>query len=282
MTRAAIAVAVLVLCARGARADEPSPQTKAAVLFEQGQADYEAGKYQAAIELFQRAYELVNDPVYLFNVAQSYRKVLDCDAATTYYKRYLDEAPAAENRAKVQQWIVELEPCVERAHKDHEAQLQLEQLERQRREDEARKRAAAARPIETEVDRCSASQRDGARPGEAVACDRGRPFRIAGYVAAGVGVIGVGVAIAYSDAGSSASSDLAAKCKTGCNYDDPSVRGLDSDGKHDNTMAAIGWIGGGVAVAAGAALYFYGRARIEHVVVAPAPGGATVGARLSF
>jgi tetratricopeptide (TPR) repeat protein len=262
MMRVALAVAIVALIAHGARADEPSPQTKAAVLFEQAQADYEAGKYQAAIELFQQAYVLVHDPVYLFNLAQSYRKVLDCEQATTYYQRYLQEAPNAENKAKVQQWIVELEPCVERAHKEHEAAKKLDELERQRRQDEANKRAPA-HPVETEV-------------------DRGRPFRIAGYVAAGVGVVGLGAGLAYSAAGSGASSDLAAKCKLGCNYDDPAVRGLDSDGKHDNTMAAIGWIGGGVALAAGAALYFYGRARVEHVLIAPTPGGATVGARLSF
>jgi len=263
MMRAWLVIAVVALCASRARADEPSPQTKAAVLFEQAQADYEAGKYQAAIELFQRAYELVNDPVYLFNLAQSYRKVLDCEQATVYYKRYLDEAPNAENKTKVQQWLVELEPCVERAQKEHEAARKLEELERQKREEEERRRREAAKPRDTVV-------------------DAGGTFRIAGYAAGGVGAIGLAVGIAYSVAGGNAKSELAAKCKTGCNWDDSSVHGLDSDGRHDNTMATIGWIGGGVALAAGAALYYYGHGRVEHVTIAPAPGGATVGARLSF
>ena len=263
MIRVLVVIAALALWAGRARADEPSPATKAAVLFEQAQADYEAGKYQAAIELFQRAYELVHDPVYLFNLAQSYRKVLDCEQATVYYKKYLDEAPNAENKAKVQQWLVELEPCVERAQKEHEAARKLEEIERQKREDDERRRRAAAAPRDTVV-------------------DAGGTYRIAAYVAGGVGAIGLGLGVAYSVAGGNAKDELAAKCKTTCNWDNPGVRGLDSDGQHDNTMATIGWIGGGVAVAAGAALYFYGHGRVEHVMIAPAPGGATVGARLSF
>ncbi|HTR51061.1 MAG TPA: tetratricopeptide repeat protein [Kofleriaceae bacterium] len=263
MIRAWVGLVVLVLCASRAHADEPSPQIKAAVLFEQAQADYEAGKYQAAIELFQRAYELVHDPVYLFNLAQSYRKVLDCEQATVFYKRYLDESPDAANKAKVQQWLVELEPCVERAQKEHEAARKLDELERQKREDDERRRREAAKPHDTVV-------------------DAGGTLRIAGYSAAGVGAVGFAVGIVYSIAGGHAKSDLAAKCKTSCNWDDPSVRALDSDGKHDNTMATIGWIGGGVALAAGVALYYLGYDRVEHVTIAPAPGGATVGARLSF
>ena len=86
---------VVALLASAAHAD-PATQAKADKLFEQAQVDYQAGKYAEAIPLFQQAYELVHDPVYLFNIAQTYRKVLDCEGATTYYKRYLDEAPKAE------------------------------------------------------------------------------------------------------------------------------------------------------------------------------------------
>src|SRR5438093_177956 len=118
--RALIAIMVFTATAYADRVELP-PQTKADVLFEHAQASYQAGQYQDAIELFKQAYELVHDPVYLFNLAQSYRKVFDCEAASDYYRRYLGEAPAAENKPKVQQWLTELQPCVEQRQKEHEA-----------------------------------------------------------------------------------------------------------------------------------------------------------------
>lgn len=55
-------------------------------------------EFQGAIELFKQAYELVRDPVYLFNIAQSYRKVADCENSFDYYTQYL--------RAKVALYLV--------------------------------------------------------------------------------------------------------------------------------------------------------------------------------
>ena len=52
--------------------------------------------------------------------------------------------------------------------------------------------------------------------------------------------------------------------------------------KTANLRAKIGYIGGGIAVVAGAALYMLGRTRVETVTVEPTASGATVSARLSF
>jgi len=260
-----MAVLVLPALARADDAAKPDPklQAKADVLFETGQADYQAGKYAAAIELFKHAYELVRDPVYLFNIAQSYRKVADCEQATEYYQRYLDESPNAENRAKVKQWLVELQPCVERLQEEHAAAQRGLELERERAEQERKRREAAAPPTVTEV-------------------DRGAPYRTAGFVAGAAGALGLVVGIVYTVKGSNLQGDLAARCAVGCDWDSPNIRSLDQDGHQANTFAAIGWIGGGLAVAAGAALYVYGRTKIEHLTVAPTAGGATVGATLRF
>ena len=59
----------------------------------------DAGDMDGVVALFKDAYELVHDPVYLFNIAQSYRKVLDCIAATDYYAKYLAAAPNADRNA---------------------------------------------------------------------------------------------------------------------------------------------------------------------------------------
>jgi hypothetical protein len=74
--------------------------------------------------------------------------------------------------------------------------------------------------------------------------------------------------------------ELAETCATDCDWTD--LRDEDAAGRRANTLAAIGWIGGGVAAASGVALYLLGRSRIEQVEVAPVPGGAAVSARLSF
>ena len=66
----------------GAAPKPASPaQKQADALFEKGLASYQGGKYQDAIAQFKQAYDLVHDPVYLFNIAQSYRKVADCTSA---------------------------------------------------------------------------------------------------------------------------------------------------------------------------------------------------------
>jgi tetratricopeptide (TPR) repeat protein len=240
-------------------------QKQAQALFEQGLASYQSGKYQDAITQFKQAYELVDDPVYLFNIAQSYRKVADCTSADDYYRRYLGAAPKADNQQKVEQWLEELRPCVEQRKQDQEAaRKSQEEAERLRRERElADQQRPAGAPSETMV-------------------DRGLPLRIGGIALAGVGAIGLGVGVAYGIKGSNIRSDLDDQCARGCQWDSAEIQAMHEDGKTANTRAKIGYIGGGIALAAGAALYMLGRTRVETVTVTPATGGATVSATLSF
>jgi tetratricopeptide (TPR) repeat protein len=251
-----------------ARADtkvDPDAQAKADVLFEKAQANYQGGSYQAAIVLFKQAYDLVHDPVYLFNLAQSYRRVSDCEAATDNYRQYLAESPKAENKAKVEQWLVELQPCVEQRKQEHEAARRAEELEKQRRDEEARKLRDAQRKPTTDV-------------------DRGGTLRIAGIATGAGGIALLLTGAVFSIHGASLKSDVASKCAppAGCDWNAPDIRDLDSSGHRANTIAAIGYIGGGVAAIAGVALYMVGRGRVEHVTVTPAEGGATVSAQLRF
>lgn len=254
---------VLVLVASVASASPAQKQADA--LFEKGQTSYQSGKYQDAIAQFKQAYELVHDAVYLFNIAQSYRKVADCTSADEYYRKYLAEAPNAENAAKVEQWLDELRPCVEQRKQDQDAARKSQQeAERLRRERElADQQRPVAMPTETTV-------------------DRGAPLRIGGIALAGIGAVGLGVGIAYGIKGANIRADLDDQCARTCQWDSPAIVQMDEDGKTANLRAKIGYIGGGVAVLAGTALYMLGRTRIETVTVMPAAGGATVSAKLSF
>ena len=268
MTRRLLLACALVLGASPAFAGDkidPATQAKADVLFEKAQGNYQAGQYQAAIPLFQEAYDLVHDPVYLFNIGQSYKKVLDCENAFDFYTRYLNAATDADpkQREKVQGWLRELQPCVEQRQKEHDAVKHAEEADRQRRAEELAKRHAAQAPIYAEV-------------------DHGRTLRLAGLVTGGVGVVGFGIGVLYAIHGRSLKNELADTCRTNCDWSDPALQSKDDAGRRANTVAAVGMIGGGLAVLAGAGLYVWGRSKVETVQITPSTTGATVSARLSF
>ena len=270
LAAAVAAVAVLTTAtapaagAPGAQADATARpgQARANALFERAQKHYQAGQYSDAIKLFTEAYELVHDPVFLFNLAQSYRKVLDCVKASEYYQRYLSDATDADakQRERVEQWLREIAPCVEQRR---------EESERARRADEA-ERAQQAEVLRRQREEASRSR----------GIDRGRPLRIAGMAAAGVGVVGLGLGSVFTIRGAQIKSELADDCADGCDWS--MLQGKDASGRRANTIAAVGWIGGVLAAGGGVTLYLLGRSRIERVQVAPVAGGAAVSARLSF
>ncbi len=251
---------VLIALARVVHAQgdvDAAAQAKADVFFQKGQQDYQNGRFQAAIELFKDAYELVHDPIYLFNIAQSYRKAADCTNASDYYNKYLAASPNAENAASVRGFLRELAPCV------------LQQKQRQE---------LAARRAE-EAARQERSGQPDAASGESVR-DTGASYRLAGLAVGGVGVVGLVVGIVYGVRSQDLQNEIDIACATSCAWSQQ--KALDDAGHRANTISTIGYIGGGVALAAGAGLYLLGRSRVEHVAVSPVPGGATVGATLHW
>ena len=94
--------------------------------FKEGDNQYNLGNFDKAIEAFKRAFELEtnqsNRAIYLYNVAQSYRKANDCKNAQFFYRRFLslkdsDTAKplSPEKRREVQDRLEELEACVQAA-----------------------------------------------------------------------------------------------------------------------------------------------------------------------
>jgi tetratricopeptide (TPR) repeat protein len=96
-----------VATARAQRRLDASTEAKAH--YELGMTAYGVGHFDRAIEAFTRAYKLDPAPILLFNIAQALRKKGDRDQAITYYRRYLDGAPGAEDRETVLARIRELE-----------------------------------------------------------------------------------------------------------------------------------------------------------------------------
>jgi tetratricopeptide (TPR) repeat protein len=253
-------VLLLLVLASSAHANpDPTTKARAASLFEKGLAHYQAGEYQASIELFQSAYELVHDPVYLFNIAQAYRKVADCLAAYDFYLKYLDQAKDAPNRDKVQGWLRELQPCVDRSRAEHEAAEKAAAAERERLAQEAARKQEVVVPSHTER------------------VDHGRTLRLAGLGAAGAGVVGLAVGVGYALHGASLKDQVARDCASGCDWN--AELPTDRAGNRANTIAEVALIGGGLAAIAGAGLYYLGMTKVEVVQV---PGGVVVGTHVSF
>jgi tetratricopeptide (TPR) repeat protein len=80
-------------------------------LFDEGTKHYDLGEWDKAIASFKQAYALMPDPSFLFNLGQAYKQKGACRDASAAYVAYLRKAPD-EDRAKVEGFIKELEPCV--------------------------------------------------------------------------------------------------------------------------------------------------------------------------
>jgi tetratricopeptide (TPR) repeat protein len=101
------------LSARADPANDAVARAKAADA--SARVHYNLREYAAAIADYRRAFEALPDPLFLFNIAQAYRQFRDCENARVMYRNYLRERPAADNRAKVEQFIVEMDACAAQA-----------------------------------------------------------------------------------------------------------------------------------------------------------------------
>jgi tetratricopeptide (TPR) repeat protein len=106
--------AVVALAPLAARAEPTEAQKREAKeVNDKATRLYEVGKYGEAIEEYQKVYLLVDDPVLLYNIAQSYRLWGKPEDSARFYRNYLRRAPNAPNRADVEKKIVDQEKLAE-------------------------------------------------------------------------------------------------------------------------------------------------------------------------
>jgi tetratricopeptide (TPR) repeat protein len=100
------AVAAVVLVA----APAPAPETrKATEAFDAGLKLYRRGRYAAALEKFQEAYEAKPHPVVLYNIGKCYERLGDIPKALRNYRDYLRLEPDAKDKDAVTSAIAALE-----------------------------------------------------------------------------------------------------------------------------------------------------------------------------
>lgn len=102
-----VVVIAALLCAGTARAQDKAGDAKAAAKehYNRGTSFYDLQRYDEAAKEFEAAYQLKNDPAFLFNLAQSYRMAGNHERAATFYKTYLRYVPKAPNRADIEEKI---------------------------------------------------------------------------------------------------------------------------------------------------------------------------------
>jgi hypothetical protein len=85
---------------------------RAYALMVEGQSRFDLGKFDEAIDLFQKAYEVYPYPEALYSIAQGHRMKKDYERAVFFYKSYLRNSPDAANRASVEARIQEMEGLI--------------------------------------------------------------------------------------------------------------------------------------------------------------------------
>jgi tetratricopeptide (TPR) repeat protein len=111
LRRLPLLIATLSLLVASAAWAEATADTKTAAKehYARGTSYYDLGKYDDAIKEFEAAYQLKNDPAFLYNLAQSYRLAGNAERALHFYRTYLRYMPKAANRTEIEDRIAALE-----------------------------------------------------------------------------------------------------------------------------------------------------------------------------
>ncbi len=92
-----------------ARPVEDASTAEAKQHYLSGMAHFNLQEYPQAISEFEAAYRLKPDPVFLYNLGQTYRLSNNAERALYFYQAYLRSAPDAPNRAEVEGRIASLQ-----------------------------------------------------------------------------------------------------------------------------------------------------------------------------
>lgn len=95
--------------AEGATESPAEGKERALKAYKVGLDFYKREEWDKAIEQFEAGYKAAPQAVFLFNIAQAQNKAGRPEQALIYYRRYLQEAQAAPNRADVEGRVAALE-----------------------------------------------------------------------------------------------------------------------------------------------------------------------------
>lgn len=229
-----------------AEAQEPDKIATGRKLADDGASFYHAREYRKALEKFQAAYAVDPDPNLLYNIAKCHEALGENPQAIEKYEHFLRE-PGSDPGGKLK------------------AEESLKVL-RQARDTSAT--PSAEPPSSGATATPEAKQR----------------YVVPTLVALGVGVVGVGVGSIFGAMALGTQADLDASCP---NKSCPPRSRDDVDTlSTQSTVSTVGFIAGGVGLAAGAVLYILGRPSTEKartgLRVSPALSAAVGGVAGTF
>lgn len=115
-TFAATALFTLLALSSTAFADSPSDDdVEARLLYQAGVSAYDAGRFEEALERFQRAYELSGREMLLYNIATAAERARQDEIALDAYERFLEAEPETHLRGRVETVIARLRSEIEQA-----------------------------------------------------------------------------------------------------------------------------------------------------------------------
>ncbi len=227
------AVLAISLVARVAHAEGDAEK-----LYQEGQAAFDAKKYDEAIAAWDKSYTLSKLPALVFNLAQAHRLGGHCTKAVEAYKRFLSLDPRSSERPDAEQFLRELEPT-------------------------------CPAPVNTYVKTVP----DVKLRFE----DRGKGQRRAGLIVGGAGLAVFAAGLYFGSRASSLASEVDSACAMGCEWT-PELADKESSGKSAQTIQYVLYVVGVAGVAGGAALWFKGDGKRRISVEQPKTGnGAVVG-----
>ena len=83
--------------------------------FLKGQQLFDVGRWDDAADEFEKAYATRGDPIFIYNMAQAYRRKGETKRALDLYKNYLMKAPKSPQREEVEERIRALQKQLEEA-----------------------------------------------------------------------------------------------------------------------------------------------------------------------
>src|SRR3954452_20947179 len=110
--RAILLLAIACALPPAAHAADEKPVAAAKKLFQSGTKHFDLNEFDAALSDFKEGYRLMDDPVFLYNIAQCYRLTNHNIDAARFYKSYLRRKPDAANRKEVEIKIRALEDAM--------------------------------------------------------------------------------------------------------------------------------------------------------------------------
>jgi tetratricopeptide (TPR) repeat protein len=119
MRSLAVVAATLLLLAVGASAEKGTAKTRAEAHehLTEGNKAFRLGELQRALEEYRRSYELDPQPIALFNIGQTYRKLGDNEKARHAYLQFLDTSPSKEDEQTTRRLIEEVQAAIDQQSK---------------------------------------------------------------------------------------------------------------------------------------------------------------------